>query len=273
MSLRSGSRWPRILLLGCAAVVPSRLLGQERPSVASLPAPPGGVWFAEAPWEGKSRLFGLSLTADRRWHGDQPLYLFTGDLRSGDVLCAFADLEVLWPGGERLSFDCTSFSQGRRRPNGARVELTFGSQDREVTVVWQHDGASTTLLLRTLPQTGQSHYVGDWVMGSSPLSNVLHLYQNPSPIDPQEPREFLDEFNRDNLIATFDNPSVGFYGKPVALNYGWKKDPDVFTFSYWGAGHDLFFDGRFDAVAQEIRGTNWRGERFILQRAQEIGER
>lgn len=260
--------WFRILLTLCVAIVPGGALGQELPPVESLPAPPAGLWYAEVPAEGGSRQFMLILTAHRMWHGVHPLYGFSGQLRSGGLLCEFDPLDVPWPDDGSLSLDCRSFSQGRHQPNGSRVELTFTSHDREVTVVWRHDGASTILPLRRLPTTGKSPYIGDWSEGPSPLSGVLHVYENPNPPDPHIPASTREEFDKDHLLGTFDDPFAGFYGELVGLGYGRKKDPDAFTFTYWGAGHELWVRGRFDAKAQEIRGADWRGGSVILKRVE-----
>jgi len=259
-------RWPQVLFVLCLAALGSRL---SKAAEAQLPPwmtppPPAGIWHAELSVEGENRRFWLSVTASKRLHGDQYLYLFMGELRFGDLRCDFEQLEVPWPPttADHLSFDCktppsprrTSHPHGglRRILTGGQVDLVFGRENREVTASWRQNGASTSALLHPPSQVGTSRYLGDWACDSSPLAPVLHIYENPEPVDPEMSREFLDEMDPDNLIATFDEPLTGWYGRSAGLTYGSKKDPDAIDVVY---GDHVIWMERYDPETQEIRGA------------------
>ncbi len=252
---------PQTLLVVSLILIPGSPLsggaGQQHPAWSTPPAPPAGLWNAELSGEGRNRLSGLSVTTFGGSRGDHSVLVFQGGLTSGGVECTFADIELPWPSppADHLSFDCKTLSQHKWALNGGHVDLTFRRENREVTVVWRRDGASTTLVLHRPSRKGTSRYLGDWVWGPSPAPCVLHVYDNPEPRASTDPKESWEEFDKDHLIASFDDPGHDIYGRPVTLVYGSKRDPDAFTFEYFGMGHDLSYDGRYPAKTQEINGT------------------
>ena len=248
---------PQTLLVLSLILIPaSRLSGgaaQQHPAWSTPPAPPSGLWIAEPSVEGENRLSALGVST---FLGSRGL-VFRGGLRSGGAECTFAESELPWPAppADHLSFDCKTLSQHKWALNGGHVDLTFSRENREVTALWRHDGASITLLLHRPSQKGTSRYLGDWVWGPSPAPCVLHVYDYPNPRDPAAPKEIWEEFDKDHLIASFDDPGAGIYGQPVGLVYGSKRDPDAFGFGYSGFRNDVSYDGRYDAKTQEINGT------------------